>query len=196
MRGNAEQLNLSATMINLGGTASTGIGYDTGAKYIIPDFAHRDQSLQFAVGAIKQSLLAYDQTAEKRRSDLEPQDIGYLEREASGPPPYTKQLLKRARRSRLPFFAALPLGSSLIPRGFLLTADGCDPRASCLLRHRPDPLAAANRTRPSSSRRRLSPAILDLHRFVGGAPGLKRPCAARARRKLVRHSEFNESIQS
>jgi translocation and assembly module TamA len=63
VRGNAEQLKLSATVINLGGTASTGIGYDTSAKYIIPEFAHRDQSLQFAVGAIKQSLLAYDQTA-------------------------------------------------------------------------------------------------------------------------------------
>lgn len=63
VRGNAEQLNLSATVINLGGTATTGIGYDTSAKYIIPEFAHRDQSLQLAVGAIRQSLLAYDQHA-------------------------------------------------------------------------------------------------------------------------------------
>jgi translocation and assembly module TamA len=63
VRGNAEQLKLSATVINLGGTASTGIGYDTSAKYIIPEFAHRDQSLQFAVGAIKQSLQAYQQQA-------------------------------------------------------------------------------------------------------------------------------------
>ena len=63
VRGNAEQLNLSATATNLGGTASTGVGYDTGAKYIIPEFAHRDQSLQFAVGAIKQYLQAYQQKA-------------------------------------------------------------------------------------------------------------------------------------
>jgi translocation and assembly module TamA len=63
VRGNAEQLNLSATVINLGGTATTGIGYDTSAKYIIPEFAHRDQALQFAVGAIKQSLQAYQQKA-------------------------------------------------------------------------------------------------------------------------------------
>jgi len=62
-RGNAEQLNLSATATNLGGTASTGVGYDIGAKYIIPEFAHRDQSLQFAVGAIKQYLQAYQQKA-------------------------------------------------------------------------------------------------------------------------------------
>lgn len=63
VRGNAEQLNLSASVTNLGGTATTGVGYDTGAKYIIPEFAHRDQSLQFAVGAIKQSLQAYQQQA-------------------------------------------------------------------------------------------------------------------------------------
>src|SRR5215469_14598878 len=63
VRGNAEQLNLSASVINLGGTATNGIGYDTSAKYIIPEFAHRDQSLQFAVGALKQSLQAYDQHA-------------------------------------------------------------------------------------------------------------------------------------
>jgi translocation and assembly module TamA len=63
-RGNAEQLNLSATVINLGGTATKGVGYDTEAKYIIPEFAHRDQQLQFALGAIKQYLQAYDQNAE------------------------------------------------------------------------------------------------------------------------------------
>ena len=63
VRGNAEQLTLGATVTNLGGTASTGIGYDLSAKYLIPEFAHRDQSLQFALGAIKQSLQAYDQKA-------------------------------------------------------------------------------------------------------------------------------------
>lgn len=64
LRGNAEQLTLSAQVINLGGTATTGIGYDLSAKYLLPDFARRDQSLQFAIGAVKQSLQAYDQTAE------------------------------------------------------------------------------------------------------------------------------------
>jgi translocation and assembly module TamA len=63
VRGNAEQLTLSATVDGLGGTATTGVGYDISAKYIIPEFAHRDQSLQFAVGAIKQSLQAYQQKA-------------------------------------------------------------------------------------------------------------------------------------
>jgi translocation and assembly module TamA len=61
--GGAQQLILSASLINLGGSTTTGLGYDTTAKYLIPDFGHRDQSLQFSVGAIKQSLLAYDQTA-------------------------------------------------------------------------------------------------------------------------------------
>ncbi len=62
--GNAEQLTFAASVINLGGgSATTGIGYDTNVKLALPDFGHRDQSLQFAVGALKQSLLAYDQTA-------------------------------------------------------------------------------------------------------------------------------------
>lgn len=62
--GNGEELDLSGTMIDLGGTTAVGLGYETSAKYILPDFGHRDQSLQFAVSAIKQDLQAYDQTAE------------------------------------------------------------------------------------------------------------------------------------
>jgi translocation and assembly module TamA len=61
--GGAQQLTLSATVLNLGGSATTGLGYDTTAKFLIPDFGRRDQTLQFTVGAIKQSLEAYDQTA-------------------------------------------------------------------------------------------------------------------------------------
>jgi translocation and assembly module TamA len=61
--GNAEQLTIAASVINLGGSTTTGIGYDTSAKFTIPEFGHRDQSLQIAVGAIKQSLQAYDQNA-------------------------------------------------------------------------------------------------------------------------------------
>jgi translocation and assembly module TamA len=60
--GNAEQLSLRANVLNLGGSDTTGIGYDTGAKFLMPDFGHRDQSLQFTVGALKQSLQAYEQT--------------------------------------------------------------------------------------------------------------------------------------
>jgi translocation and assembly module TamA len=61
--GNAEQLTFAASVINLGGSDTTGTGYDTSIKYLIPEFLHRDQSLQFAVTAIKQQLQAYDQTA-------------------------------------------------------------------------------------------------------------------------------------
>jgi translocation and assembly module TamA len=61
--GNAEQLSFAASVINLGGSDTTGTGYDTGVKYLIPEFLHRDQSLQFAVTATKQQLQAYDQTA-------------------------------------------------------------------------------------------------------------------------------------
>ena len=61
--GKAEQLNLSASVINLGGTASTGIGYNVSGQFIKPDFGRRDQSLEIKLGALKQSLDAYDQTA-------------------------------------------------------------------------------------------------------------------------------------
>jgi translocation and assembly module TamA len=62
--GNAEQLSVAATLTNLGGSDTTGTGYDTSVKYLIPDFLRRDQSLQFAVTAIKQQLQAYDQKAQ------------------------------------------------------------------------------------------------------------------------------------
>jgi translocation and assembly module TamA len=60
--GNAEQLSLKATVIDLGGSDTTGVGYNTGASFLMPDFGRRDQSLQFTVGALKQSLQAYEQT--------------------------------------------------------------------------------------------------------------------------------------
>jgi translocation and assembly module TamA len=68
--GNAEQLTFAASVINLGGSDTTGSGYDTSVKYLIPEFLHRDQSLQFAVTAIKQQLQAYDQTAKTASATL------------------------------------------------------------------------------------------------------------------------------
>jgi translocation and assembly module TamA len=62
--GNADQLTLSASLLDLGGTSSTGLGYDTSIKYLLRDVGHRDQTLQFALGAIRQSLQAYDQQAQ------------------------------------------------------------------------------------------------------------------------------------
>ncbi len=61
--GGAQQLSVSGSMINLGGSATTALGYNMAAKYVMPDFLVRDQSLQLAVGALQQSLQAYDQTA-------------------------------------------------------------------------------------------------------------------------------------
>jgi translocation and assembly module TamA len=62
--GSAEQLNLSASVINLGGTAATDVGYNLSGQFIKPDFRRRrDQSLELKLGALKQSLEAYDQTA-------------------------------------------------------------------------------------------------------------------------------------
>jgi translocation and assembly module TamA len=61
--GGAQQLTVSGSVIDIGGSATTGLGYNTSIKYLTPDFGVRDQSLQLAVGAIQQSLQAYDQTA-------------------------------------------------------------------------------------------------------------------------------------
>ncbi len=61
--GNAENLSVGARVINLGGSESDGIGYDATVKYLIPDFLRRDQSLQVTLEALKQPLLAYDQTS-------------------------------------------------------------------------------------------------------------------------------------
>jgi translocation and assembly module TamA len=61
--GNAEQLNLAASLTGLGGSATKGVGYDVTAQLIKPDFLRRDQQLEFDLGAIKQQLDAYDQTA-------------------------------------------------------------------------------------------------------------------------------------
>jgi translocation and assembly module TamA len=63
--GNAEQFTISPSITGLGGSATNGLGYDVPIKYILPDFGHRDQSLQFAVEALRQELIAYDQTAIK-----------------------------------------------------------------------------------------------------------------------------------
>jgi translocation and assembly module TamA len=61
--GNAEQLNLTAGVMQIGGNSTTGIGYNVAAAFIKPDFLQRDQNLQVNLGAIKHSLMAYDQTA-------------------------------------------------------------------------------------------------------------------------------------
>jgi translocation and assembly module TamA len=62
--GHAELLTLNASVINLNGSATNGVGYNTGARLAIPEFLHSQQTLQFSLTAIQQSLLVYGQTAE------------------------------------------------------------------------------------------------------------------------------------
>jgi translocation and assembly module TamA len=61
--GNAEQLALTANLINAGGSDTTQLGYQLGAQLTKPDFLRNDQSLQYSVGLLKQDLVAYDQDA-------------------------------------------------------------------------------------------------------------------------------------
>ena len=62
--GNAEQLSLNASIINWGGSDTTGLGYELGTTLNKPDFLRNDQSVQFSLNALKQDLIAYDQTAQ------------------------------------------------------------------------------------------------------------------------------------
>ena len=62
--GNGQELTASATAINLGGSATTGLGYDASVGYIIRDFMRRDQTLGFQIRGLRQALQAYTQTGE------------------------------------------------------------------------------------------------------------------------------------
>jgi translocation and assembly module TamA len=83
--GSAQQLSFAASVINFGGgTSTTGIGYDTSAKYLMPDFGRRDQSLEFAVRALKQSLQAYDQKAHSATVTLTRKISNFVSASAGG----------------------------------------------------------------------------------------------------------------
>lgn len=62
--GGGEQLTTSVNAINLGGSATAGLGYDATIGYAIPDFRRRDQTLSFQLRGLRQALLAYTQTGE------------------------------------------------------------------------------------------------------------------------------------
>ncbi len=62
--GDGGQLTTSVNAINLGGSATTGIGYDATIGYSIPDFRRRDQTLSYQLRGLRQALLAYTQTGE------------------------------------------------------------------------------------------------------------------------------------
>lgn len=58
--GNAEQLELSANAVNLGGKATRALGYDVHASLVRPDPLRSERTQSYTVSAIKQSLQAYD----------------------------------------------------------------------------------------------------------------------------------------
>ncbi len=68
--GNAEQLNISGG-IQLGGNAVQKPGYNFHIQFIKPDFLVRDQALQVSLGAVDQSLDAYDQRALTQKLELD-----------------------------------------------------------------------------------------------------------------------------
>jgi translocation and assembly module TamA len=68
--GSGQQLTTSVSAINLGGSASTGLGYDATVGYSIPDFMRPDQTLGYSVGALRQALQAYTQTGETAGTSL------------------------------------------------------------------------------------------------------------------------------
>ncbi|QSA96493.1 autotransporter assembly complex family protein [Methylococcus sp. EFPC2] len=61
--GEAERVELGGAVTQIGGNSTRGIGYNFAAGFTKPDFLLRDQSLLIHLGAIKQSLDAYDQDA-------------------------------------------------------------------------------------------------------------------------------------
>ncbi len=67
--GNAEQLNITGG-IQLGGNDVQKPGYNLGIQFIKPDFLRRDQALEIDLGAINQSLEAYDQRALTQKIEL------------------------------------------------------------------------------------------------------------------------------
>ena len=61
--GNAEQLILSATNTQLGGSSSRSPGFNITAEFIKPAFLRRDQKLDILLGAIDENLQAYERRA-------------------------------------------------------------------------------------------------------------------------------------
>jgi len=61
--GEAEQLNLTLGVAQLGGNSTTGVGYNANIGFRKPDFLALDQTLLTDVGAVKKNLYAYDKRA-------------------------------------------------------------------------------------------------------------------------------------
>ena len=138
MTGKADQLTLGASVLNLGGTASTGVGYDLTAKYLLPEFGHRDQSLQLAVQAINQSLQAYDQkaltfgaTLTRKLSNIWTINLGLTaEVERIGQEGYYQEPCPTLTTCPPPSSTQEP-GTLLFPPNLILAAPTCTPAGVC-----------------------------------------------------------------
>ena len=69
----------AASVINLGGSDTTGTGYDTSVKYLIPDFLRRDQSLQFARHRHQTAAAGVRSKGANGQRHLEPQAVQHLD---------------------------------------------------------------------------------------------------------------------
>ena len=79
--GNAEQLNIAAKVIGLGGSDTTGIGYDTSAKFTKPDFL-RPRPVAAAQRRRAQAVAqAYDQTSTTAGVTVNAQIVRHMERQ-------------------------------------------------------------------------------------------------------------------
>jgi translocation and assembly module TamA len=63
LRRGAEQLDIAVSAINLGGRASTSLGYNARAELLVPDAERPQQSFRYELAALTQSLQAYDITS-------------------------------------------------------------------------------------------------------------------------------------
>jgi translocation and assembly module TamA len=61
--GNAEVLQVTSNVVDLGGSATKSPGYQVLTTLTKPDFLRSDQSIQYSIGLLKQDLDAYDQDA-------------------------------------------------------------------------------------------------------------------------------------
>jgi translocation and assembly module TamA len=61
--GNAQNLAITSSLINAGGNATSGVGYQVRAVLTQPDFQRTNQSLQYSIGVLKEDLPAYSQKA-------------------------------------------------------------------------------------------------------------------------------------
>jgi translocation and assembly module TamA len=61
--GSAQNLAITSSLINAGGNATSGVGYQVRAVLTQPDFQRTNQSLQYSIGVLKEDLPAYSQKA-------------------------------------------------------------------------------------------------------------------------------------